>query len=377
MNRSYLAYLAAYALSVAAASGQTPRDTRPAEQVFKNVQVLKGIPADEFMSTMGFFSASLGISCGDCHTSESGGDWAKYADDTDLKRRARGMIAMVNLMNKTFFGGKRFLTCYTCHRGSTTPETTPDLTQFYAMLRYREPDRFVNPFPGAPEAEQVLDKYIQAIGGAEKLAGITSVAAKGTFQTYGNPKKYRLEMFAKAPAQRTVIVHDLAGGDSIDTFDGREAWVVAPALLTPLPLEDRTGGEVDGAKLTAALTFPGQIKTLLREWRVGPPATIDDRDMTLVQGTMNGKVPVNLYFDDESALLSRTVTYADSPVGLAPIEVDYGDYREIGGVKLPHKLVVTWLDGRSIIELTDLQVNVAIDASKFARPAESTGKVAH
>ncbi len=373
MNRGFIAYLVTSVLSVAVARGQGRADMRPAEQVFKNVQVLKGIPADEFMSTMGFFSASLGISCADCHTAESGGDWAKYADDSDRKRRTRAMIGMVNLMNKNFFGGQRVLTCYTCHRGSTTPETTPDLTQFYSTLRYREPDRFVSPFPGAPDAEQVLDKYIQAIGGAEKIAGLTSVAAKGSFQTYGVPKKYPLEMFAKAPGQRTVIVHDLAGGDSIDTYDGREAWTVAPAVLTPLPLQERTGGEVEGAKLTAALTFPGQIKRLLQQWRVGPPAVIDDRDVTLVQGTMNGRFPVNLYFDDESALLSRTVAFADSPVGLAPIQVDYGDYRDIAGIKVPFKTVVTWLDGRSTIQLMDVQLNVAIDASRFARPAASRG----
>ena len=372
-SSSAFAHLVTCILSVALAGGQTRGDMRPAEQVFKNVQVLKGIPADEFMSTMGFFSASLGISCGDCHTAESGGDWTKYADDSDRKRRTRAMIGMVNLMNKNFFGGQRVLTCYTCHRGSTTPETTPDLTQFYSTLRYREPDRFVSPFPGAPDAEQVLDKYIQAIGGAEKIAGLTSIAAKGTFQTYGVPKKYPLEMFAKAPGQRTVIVHDLAGGDSIDTYDGREAWTVAPAVLTPLPLQERTGGEVESAKLTAALTFPGQIKRLLQQWRVGPPAVIDDRDVTLVQGTMNGRFPVNLYFDDESALLSRTVAYADSPVGLAPMQVDYGDYREIGGIKVPLKTVVTWLDGRSTIQLMDVQLNVAIEASRFARPATSRG----
>ncbi len=372
-SSSAFAHLVTCILSVALAGGQTRGDMRPAEQVFKNVQVLKGIPADEFMSTMGFFSASLGISCGDCHTAESGGDWTKYADDSDRKRRTRAMIGMVNLMNKNFFGGQRVLTCYTCHRGSTTPETTPDLTQFYSTLRYREPDRFVSPFPAAPDAEQVLDKYIQAIGGAEKIAGLTSIAAKGTFQTYGVPKKYPLEMFAKAPGQRTVIVHGLAGGDSIDTYDGREAWTVAPAVLTPLPLQERTGGEVESAKLTAALTFPGQIKRLLQQWRVGPPAVIDDRDVTLVQGTMNGRFPVNLYFDDESALLSRTVAYADSPVGLAPMQVDYGDYREIGGIKVPLKTVVTWLDGRSTIQLMDVQLNVAIEASRFARPATSRG----
>ena len=375
-TRNAMAFLTAFlttlliigVLSGTAAYGQARGDMRPAEQVFKNVQSLKGIPADEFMSTMGFFSASLGISCGDCHTAESGGDWAKYADDNDRKRRARGMIAMVNTMNKNFFAGRRVLTCYTCHRGSTSPETTPDLTQFYATLRYREPDRMVDPFPGAPQAEQVLDKYLQAIGGAPKAASLNSLAAKGTFQTYGIPTKYALELFAKAPAQRTVIVHKLADGELIDTFDGREAWIVQPAQLTPVPLLERTGGEIDGAKLTAALTFPGQIKKLLTQWRVGPPAVIDDRDLTMVQGTINGKFPVNLYFDDESGLLARTVTYADSPVGLAPMQVDYADYRELAGVKVPYKMIVTWLDGRSTIQLTDVQANVAIDASKFARP---------
>jgi hypothetical protein len=369
MILSVTALLLTCMLSVEIAKGQARGDMRPAEQVFKNIQALKGIPADEFMSTMGFFSASLGISCGDCHTAESGGDWAKYADDNDRKRRARGMIAMVNTMNKNFFAGRRVLTCYTCHRGSTSPETTPDLTQFYATLRYREPDRMVDPFPGAPEAEQVLDKYLQAIGGAQKAAALTSIAAKGTFQTYGIPTKYALDLFAKAPAQRTVIVHNLAGGELIDTFDGREAWIVQPPQLTPLPLLERTGGEIDGAKLTAALSFPGQIKKLLTQWRVGPPAVIDDRDLTMVQGTINGKFPVNLYFDDESGVLARTVTYADSPVGLAPMQVDYADYREVAGVKVPYKMIVTWLDGRSTIQLTAVQPNVAIDASKFARPA--------
>jgi hypothetical protein len=88
---------------------------------------------------------------------------------------------------------------------------------------------------------------------------------------------------------------------------------------------------------------------------------------------MNGKFPVNLYFDDESALLSRTVAYADSPVGLAPMQVDYGDYRDIAGIKVPFKTVVTWLDGRSTIQLTEVRVNVPVDASRFARPAASTG----
>ena len=362
------AILVAIALSLPA-MGQVRGDARPSEQVFKNVQALKGIPVGEFMETMGFFSASLGISCVDCHGEESAGDWAKYAEDTDRKRKARGMIAMVNTMNKNFFGGRRVLTCYTCHRGGSPPETTPDLAQFYANLRSREPDQMVKPFPGAPAAEAVLDKYLQAIGGAQRAAALTSIAAKGTYQAYATPTKYPVELFAKAPGQRTTIVHNMGGGDNIAAYDGRQGWNLAPADLSPLPILEMSAGELDGAKIDAMLCFPAQIKQMLRDWRVGPPATIDDQAATLVQGTSDGRTPVNLYFDDDSGLLIRSVRFSDSPVGLAPTEVDYSDYREVAGVKVPFKMLVTWLDGRSTIQLSEVQANAAIDASKFARPA--------
>src|SRR3984885_14896695 len=88
------------------------------EDAFKNIQVLRGIPVKEFMETMGFFSASLGLNCTDCHGVESAGDWGKYAVDTPLKGMARRMVLMVNAINKGDFGGKRAVTCYTCHRGS-------------------------------------------------------------------------------------------------------------------------------------------------------------------------------------------------------------------------------------------------------------------
>jgi photosynthetic reaction center cytochrome c subunit len=351
-------------------SAQVRGDKRPAEQVFKNVTSMKGIPADEFMTTMGFFSASLGISCGDCHTAESGGDWSKYADDDNpLKRRSRGMIAMVNTMNKSFFGGNRMITCYTCHRGDMSPQTTPDLTQFYAMLRYREPDKMVKQFPGAPDASEIIAKYLKAVGGEQKAATLTSLVGKGTFQTYGIPTKYQMDYYAKAPAQKSLVVHNLAGADLIDTFDGREAWVSQSAQLAPFTMLERTGGEVDAMKLTAALTFPSQIKTLLTQLRVAGPATFDDRDITMVQGTINGKYPVNLYFEDDSGLLVRTVTYTDSPVGLAPMQVDYSDFRELGGLKVPYKMVITWLDGKSIVVFDELKANAPVEASRFARPA--------
>jgi hypothetical protein len=164
-------------------------------------------------------------------------------------------------------------------------------------------------------------------------------------------------------------VHNMGGGDSIAAYDGRQGWNVAPADLSPLPILEMSAGELDGAKIDAMLCFPAQVKQMLRDWRVGPPATIDDQAATLVQGTSDGRTPVNLYFDDDSGLLIRSVRFSDSPVGLAPTEVDYSDYREVSGVKVPFKMLVTWLDGRSTIQLSEVQANAAIDASKFARPA--------
>ena len=133
-----------------------------------------------------------------------------------------------------------------------------------------------------------------------------------------------------------------------------------------------TGGDLDGAKLTRPLAFPTRIKQALTQWRVGYPAIIDDRAVQLVQGTSDGRHPVNLYFDTQSGLLVRQVRYADSPVGLNPTQVDYADYREVAGVKMPFKWTVSWLDGRSTTELSEVQPNAPIDAAKFARRCAGT-----
>ncbi|HSR06486.1 MAG TPA: photosynthetic reaction center cytochrome c subunit family protein, partial [Bryobacteraceae bacterium] len=71
-----------------------------AEDVFKNVQVLKGIPVNQFMETMGFFSAALGYNCTNCHGNEVIGNWDRYADDIPVKQTARRMIQVVNTINK-------------------------------------------------------------------------------------------------------------------------------------------------------------------------------------------------------------------------------------------------------------------------------------
>jgi photosynthetic reaction center cytochrome c subunit len=357
-------------LATAQTGGQTESAQKPlmAEQYFKNIQVLRGISVKEFMDTMGFFAASLGENCTFCHVEESSGDWSKYAVDNANKQTARKMILMMTAINKSYFGGRRMLTCYSCHRGGETPRVTPNLEEQYSAPVLEEPDEITEQPAGAPSAEQILDKYIQALGGAQRLGGLTSFVAKGTYQGFDDPEKHPLEMYAKPPDERTTIVQT-GNGLSTTTFDGHSAWIAAPDTDQPMPLMTLTGGDLQGARVDAMLSFPAGIKQAFSQWRVGPPTTINDRDVQVVQGSNTGESPVKFYFDQQSGLLVRVLRYTNLPVGLNPTQVDYADYRDVSGLKMPFRWTVTWTDGRSVTELAQVQPNVPIDAAKFAKPA--------
>ena len=355
-------------LLVSAAYSQTTTAERPqlADELFKNVQVLKGIPVNEFLGIMGFFSASLGKSCVDCHDSDSG--WENYvADKNPNKRTARRMIEMVSTINKNFFGGAQGVTCYSCHRGGPSPKLTPNLTALYSPPAETEADDVVQQAPGAPSADQILDKYLQALGGAQRVAGLTSFAAKGTTVGYGlDAEKRPLEIFAKAPDQRATVIQE-EKGTTTTIYDGRSGWIAAPNL--PLPVLPLTGGELDGAGLDAALSFPARIKQAFTRWRVGVPVDIEDREVQVLQGTTAAGNIATLYFDSKSGLLMRIIRYARSPVGRLPTQIDYSEYRDVAGVKMPFRWNILWLDGRETVELTEVRPNVPIDNAKFAKPA--------
>ena len=130
MNRTGAAAIVISLSWVAAIIGQA-QTTVPrapmAEEVFKNVQVLKGIPVDQFMGTMGIFASALGKNCSECHGIESGGNWELYAKDTPLKQTARRMVLMVKQINDANFGGRQMVTCYSCHRVQARPKVMPSL----------------------------------------------------------------------------------------------------------------------------------------------------------------------------------------------------------------------------------------------------------
>ena len=334
------------------------------DQVFKNIQILKGIPVDQFMDAMGMFSASLGYDCSSCHSQDIHYDRAAFATTTPLITRARQMINMMNGLNEANFGGRPRVTCFTCHRGSPNPEDVPSLALQYADL-VDDPNAMTLVRSRSVTPDQVFAKYMQALGGAQKVAALTSFTARGTYGGFNTGgADIPIEINAKAPNQRMQIVR-APDAENVKTFDGRKAWVSEG--WRPLPLMELTGGNLEGARIEALTLFPVTIKDSFTGWQVGT-ATIDDKPVQVLQGRSAGQpLPVNFYFD-ESGLLVRTLRWNRTLVGTVPTQTDFSDYRDVAGVKMPFKIVITWTDGQNTIALTQIQPNVPIDAGRFATP---------
>jgi hypothetical protein len=353
-------------LGVAFVAGQkASAQAQPmAEEVYADVQVLKGIPVDEFNDTMGMFASALLLDCVGCHSPEITYDPAAFAIPTPRIQRARQMVVMMNTINRTYFGGEQRVTCFTCHNGDYFPGQAPSLRlQYSELVDDPHPLRFFAAV-GAPAAEEVFARYMQAMGGAEQLASITSIAAKGTyagFDTLG--RDVPMEFFARAPNQRAMIAHG-AGSDFMWSYDGTAGWRYQPD--TPVPLLSLTGSSLVGVGIDGMASFPAQFKDAFAEWQVGYGDVGDDQ-VEVLRGSNPGQHPVELSIDDEG-MLRRLLRWTDTGAGPVPVQTDFSDYREVNGVQMPFHWVVTWTNGQSTVQVTELEANVAIDDARFGRP---------
>lgn len=338
------------------------------DKYFKNVKVLTNIPVDEFMGTMGLFSAALSYCCGDCHTGAGtdNPDWA--SDKNPRKVVARRMAAMVKEINRANFGGGNQVTCWTCHRGSPAPAVTPSIDTIYGEPLSFPPDNVITAKPGegALSLDQILDKYVQALGGAAATARLTSYTAKGASHLFGETRDDPMELYAKAPDNLATIVHQ-RGGDLARTYDGRDAWVMLP--LTVVGKYPLTAGAKEGGKLDAELAFPWRIKGFFQNWKVGIPTTIDGKGVQVIQASVPGLL-ATFYFDKTTGLMTRMVRMANSAVGRVPTQIDYSDYKPVDGVMMPFKWTYGWVSGREEYVVTSYDANATIDAAKFREPQQ-------
>jgi photosynthetic reaction center cytochrome c subunit len=334
------------------------------DEVFKSVQILKGIPVDTFFEAMGMFASAMGNDCTFCHVKEAYFDKTAFAQVTPRMQRARQMLTMMNDLNERYFAGRPRVTCFTCHRGSQSPVAEPDLA-----IQYGEPVEDPNARDFAVEtrvtADQLFDKYLQALGGADRLGRLTSYVARGEYEGFDTAfEKRPVEIYAKAPNQQTMVVQ-LATGRSTRVFDGRNGWMAGGDQ--PVPLLTLTEGNLDRARLEAIVAFPAGIKQSFPRWRVGRTA-IDGNEVYIVQGMGAAQALANFYFD-QAGLLVRFVRWTRTPVGFIPTQVDFADYRDVAGVKVPFDRKVTQTYMQAHVMLMNVQPNVAIEASRFAQPA--------
>lgn len=351
----------ALTLSFAAAQNTSaPPPAKTADQAFKNIQTLKGLPADQLIPTMQFISASLGVECEFCHV-----EGAFDKDDKKPKQFARKMMEMMFAINKNSFENRQAVTCYSCHRGSAHPVAVPVIPASAELAKtpekeFHEEDTGTN---AAAVVDPILEKYIAAVGGASALQKVTSRSEKGSADLSG--KQVPIDIYAQAPDKRISIMH-VPNGDSITAFNGTIGWLSVPGR----PTQWMGSGEMDGARLDADLLLPLRMKQIFADLRLMAPEKIDGHDVNVLQGLREGKPPVNFYLDQQSGLLVRLVRYVETPVGRNPVQIDYADYRDSDGVKIPYRWTIARARGRFTIQLDQVQQNVPIDGQKFAAPSQ-------
>src|SRR5258705_10011766 len=229
--------------------------TKLAEGEFKNIQALKGVPAEQVIPAMQFIAASLGVECEYCHV-----EHANEKDDKKTKVTARKMINMMMAVNKENFEGHREVTCYSCHRGSAQPVGTPIIAAEEPRPAADEAKKPGEAKASLPAAEQLLDKYLAAIGGAEALQKITSRVQKGTLTAFGG-QHFPAEVYSKAPDKRFSVMH--LPGESVTAFDGKQGWLSVPGRVHMMAAAEKAAARID-----ADLYLPAHLKTLYQEYRV-------------------------------------------------------------------------------------------------------------
>ena len=327
-----------------------------AEEQFKNIQALKGIPADQVIPSMQFIAASLGVECEYCHV-----EHANEKDDKKTKVTARKMINMMMAINKENFEGHREVTCYSCHRGSAEPVATPIIMDEEPGAAAGEGKKPGEAKAALPAAEALLDKYLTAVGGAEAFQKITSRVQHGMLTAFGG-QHFPMDVYSKAPDKRFSVMH-LQGGDSVTAFNGKQGWLSVPGRVHMM-----TAAENDAVRIDADLYFPAHVKTLYQKFRVDAGEKIDGHETYLVVGRNEGQPPLRLYFDKETGLLVRLIRYAETALGRNPTQIDYADYRDADGVKIPFRWTLARPGNRFTIQVEQVQQNVTVDNAKFVPP---------
>ena len=344
---------------------------KTAAEAFKNIQILKDIPADQLLPSMRYMTAALGVRCDYCHDAEH-----FDGDDKATKQTARKMMTMMFAINSANFNGQREVTCYTCHRGSSKPVSIPKLPEIAgsatspaSATTAAQSAKPATPSNSAdansaslPSADEIFANYLQAIGGAASVAKNTTRAENGTVEGPHNPHA-TIETYRKAPNKAYAVLHS-PNGDVLEGVDGRVGW----GRRANGEVTDESGDELARSRQWAAF-YPGeQFQRDYSRFQVRRIDSVDGRNAYDVKAWWPSGGTDHLYFDTQTSLLLRITHQIDSPLGSLPLETDYDEYRDVNGLKIPFKVRVSRVDGTTTYTWQKMDANVPVDDSRFDKP---------
>ena len=332
-------------------------ETRTAEQQFKNIQVLKGMPAAQLDPAMDVMAGALGVGCDHCHVENRGQPPAMDKDDKQAKRTARKMIVMMQKINHDFFGGDQVVTCATCHNGRAEPRNLPPLEHVAA----EKPEGAAEAKPPAVTVQQLLAKWVQASGGAAAWGKLRTRQEKGSITGFG-PQPFGVDVVQAAPEKQRFTL-TMPNGTFEQAWDGKQGWRAFGGRARPLDDVDETRRE---AQLAPPLTLP----KLLTDLKVLPDAPLDKGTAHVIEGRQ-GDARLRLWLDAQTGLLARMTVRHPTPVGDLMSQVDYSDYRVVDGVKLPFVETIRVGGEKRTQSWTEIKHNVPVAADAFAPPKAS------
>jgi hypothetical protein len=303
-----------FALTFFVPKGETQTKTQTAGEKFKNIKVLNDMPADQMGKVMNLISASLGMDCNECH------DKNDFSKDNRTKETARKMMSMTFDINKNSFNGRPEITCNTCHNGREHPQSAPNLTPTAQPERPAQPDK-------KPTVDEILAKYQTAIGGKAKLAKITSRYIKSQRVEADGKTIEAEEMWQKGNklSLKTTYPKDVI----TEGFDGTNAWKKVNGNAIDLKTD-----EAELIKREAQIAN-GDFKSIYSKMDFRFIDKIDGREVYMVTAQTADNQRDRLFFDVQTGLLVRRTTGVPTVLGFYIYQVDYQQYKDFGGVKLP------------------------------------------
>ncbi len=328
---------------------------KTAEQQFKNIKVFRGLPASQVMPAMSFMRASLGVQCSFCHVER---EFDK--DGKEEKESARKMILMVREINQTNFAGRNEVTCNTCHNGRPHPASVPAFAEITGRTVPSATAAERKSTEPLPSLDQILGKYLQAVGGRDALEKVSTRVMVGT-RTASEGWSAPLEVYQKAPNK--ILTTYKLGSAFYTGFNGTVGW-----FQSNRGLREAEGQNLIRLKQEAEFT-PLTLRDGYQNLRVIGKQPVGDRQAYVVQGTpKGGRSLERFFFDMESGLLLRISARDATPLGPLPEETDFDDYRDVGGVKLPFTILHLSADHSYRDVYSEITQNVQIDDTRFDKP---------